>query len=157
MGDDFQERWTRDYKADCLDQYREPPWYMPVEFGRIAYSECDGYYDSLRLDPEGSEFDHGVVLRSQEFFQSVIPSIEAKVGWQSNFTTFTRCSYTSDAMQRNTPVWVDRFQKEFNPRGLSNAGFPYIGDKLPDIFPGMITDEIKDIVKRAREAKWRGL
>jgi len=157
MGDDFQDRWTRDYKTDALDQYQEPPWYMPVEFGRTAYSECDGYYDSLRLDPDGSQYDRELVIRSQQFFQSVVPSIEARTGWVSNFTTFTRCSYTSDAMYHNASVWVDRFQKEFNPQGLSNAGFPYIGDKLLDIFPGMITDEIKDTVKAVKEAKWRGL
>jgi len=155
--EEFQRRWTKEYKEGALDQYGEPPWYMPVEFGRVAYAEFDGYYDSLKLDPEGSEFDNELVLKSQQVFQSVIPSIEAKTGWPSNFTTFNRCSYTSDATRRNTPVWVERFQKEFNPKGLSNTGFPYLGEKLLDIFPGMITDEIKEAVKRTKEARWRGL
>jgi len=65
--------------------------------------------------------------------------------------------YTSDATQHNTPVWVERFQKEFNPKGLSNAGFPYIGDKLSPIFPDMITDEIREAVKGVKEGRWRGL
>jgi hypothetical protein len=157
MGEEFQKRWTRDYKADALDQYGEWPWYMPVELGRIAYSECDGYYDTRRLDHDCPELDRELLKRSQQFFQSVMPAIEAKTGWVSNFTSHTRCSYTSDATQHNTPVWVERFQKEFNPKGLSNTGFPYIGDKLSPIFPDMITDEIREAVKGVKEGRWRGL
>ena len=156
-GQEFQRRWTEEYKEDALDQYSEPPWYMPVELGRIAYSECDGYYDTSRLEPDSSRFDYELLQRSHQFSQSVMAAIEATTGWPGGQNTHTRCSYTSDAAYHNTPVWVERFQKEFNPMGMSNTGFPYIGDKLPAIFPGMITDEIKEAVKRTKEAKWRGL
>jgi len=156
-GQEFQRRWTKDYKEDALDQYSEPPWYMPVELGRVAYSECDGYYDTSRLEPEGPQFDYELLQRSHQFPQSVMAAIEATTGWPGGENTHTRCSYTSDAAYHNTPVWVERFQKEFNPKGLSNTGLPYIGDKLATVFPKMITDEIKETVKRVKEAKWRGL
>ena len=51
------------------------------------------------------------------------------------------CSYTSDATRFNTPVWVERFQKEFNPKGLANPGFPYFGDRQAEVMPGIITKE----------------
>jgi hypothetical protein len=156
-GQEFQRRWTEEYKADALDQYAEPPWYMPVDLGRIAFSECDGYYDSLRLDQESLRFDYDLLQRSHQFTQSVMAAIETTIGWPAGASTHTRCSYTSDAAYHNTPVWVERFQKEFNPKGLSNAGFPYFGDKLTAVFPQMITSEIKDTVKRVKEAKWRGV
>jgi len=157
MGEDFQRRWTEGYLVDAMDQHQEIPWYMPLDFARAAYAETDAYADSQKLDPESTKFDQGVLIRSQEFFESVMPSIEATVGWPSFFSTYTNCSYTSDATRFNTPVWVERFQKEFNPKGLSNTGFPYFGDKQAVVMPGIITDEIKETVKRVQAAKWRGL
>lgn len=157
MGQEFQRRWTEGYLSDAMDQHREITWYMPLDFGRCAYSETDAYADSRKLDPESPEFDQGVLIRSQEFFESVMPSIEATVGWPSFFSTYTNCSYTSDATRFNTPAWVERFQKEFNPTGLSNTGFPYFGDKQAVVMPGIITDEIKEAVKRVQAARWRGL
>ena len=157
LGEEFQRRWTKDYKEDCLDQYMEPPWYMPVDFGRIVYSECDGYYDSIRLDPDGSRYDDELVQRSQQFFQSTIEAIEATVGWPSNYNSHKRCSYISDAVYHNTPMWVQMFQKEFNPLGLSNTGFPYLGDKLTVVFPEMITPEVRETIERVKQGRWRGL
>lgn len=156
-GDEFQRRWTDEYLEDALDQYNEPPWYMPVEMGRIAYSETDGYYDSLRIDPEGTGYDYDLLQRSQQFSQSVMPAIEATTGFPSCFSTHSRCSDISDAVWHNTPVWIERFQREFNPKALSNAGFPHIWDRLSDTFPRMITNEVKDTVKRVQNARWRGL
>jgi hypothetical protein len=49
------------------------------------------------------------------------------------------------------------FQKEFNPLGLSNTGFPYLGDKLTAVFPEMITPEVREIIEKVKQAKWRGL
>jgi len=67
------------------------------------------------------------------------------------------CSYTSDATRFNTPVWVERFQKEFNPKGLANPGFPYFGDRQAEVMPGIITKEILETVKRVQAGRWRGL
>ena len=157
MGDDFHKRWTEGYLNDAMDQHREIPWYMPLDFARAAYAETDTYADSQKLDPERPEFDEGILRRQLQFFESVMPSIEATTGWPSFFSTYTNCSYTSDATRFNTPVWVDRFQKEFNPMGLSNTGFPYFGDKHAAIMPEIITDEVRDKVKEVQQARWRGL
>jgi len=156
-GEKFQRRWREGYLADAMDQYGEVPWYMPLDFGRATYGETDAYADSQKLDPEGSQFDRAIVMRSQQFFQSVMPSIEASTGWPCFFSTYTNCSYTSDATRHNTPLWVERFQKEFNPRGLANSGFPYFGDKQAEVMPEIITDEIRETVRRLQAAKWRGL
>ena len=156
-GDEFQKRWTEGYRADAMDQQGGVPWYMPWELGRMSFIETDAFADSRKLDPEHPEFDRKLLRRQLEFCESVMPSIEATTGWLCNFSSFMECSDTSDATRHNTPVWVERFQKEFNPEGLSNTGFPYFGDKQAAVIPGIITEEIKDTVKRIKEAKWRGL
>ncbi len=156
-GDEFRRRWEEDYSADGMDQHHEMPWYMPLDLGRCTYAETDAFCDSRKMDPERPEFDQGIVTRSQEFLESVMPSIEATTGWPCFFSTATACSYTSDAARFNTPTWVDRFQKEFNPRGLANPGFPYFGDRQAEIMPGIITEEIIETIKKVQAAKWRGL
>ena len=153
----FTERWDGEYRDYGMDEYGEVPWYMPLEFGRSSYSETDVYPDSMKIDPEHPGFDRDVLRRLFEFFESVMPTIEMETGWMNVFSTHTGCSYTSDATRRNAPFWVERFQREFNPKGLSNAGFPYFGDKLATVMPEMITQEIKDKVAEVRGAKWRGL
>ncbi len=156
-GEEFTRRWDEGYKADGMDEYGEVPWYMPMEFGRASYSETDVYADSVKLDPDRDVFDRGLLTRLFEFFDSVMPTIELNTGWLNVFSTYSGCSYTSDAARRNTPVWVERFQKEFNPKGLSNTGLPYVGDKLAAMMPEIITREIKDTVAEVKKAKWRGL
>lgn len=157
VGQEFTERWEDGYSADGLDEYGEMPWYLPLDFGRCSYSETDVYADSLKVDPEYPGFDQNVLTRQFEFFESVMPVIEMETGWMNVFSTHTGCSYTSDATRHNTPAWVERFQKEFNPYGLANAGFPYFGDNLGAMMPQIITPEVKDVVKRIQAAKWRGI
>jgi len=157
MGDEFSRRWEEGYLADAMDQHHEIPWYMPLDLGRCTYAETDAFCDSQKLDPERPEFDQGVVTRSQQFLQSVMTSIEANTGWPNFLSTSSFCSYTSDATRFNTPVWVERVQKEFNPKGLANPGFPYFGDRQAEVMPGIITEEILETVKRVRASKWRGL
>jgi len=149
-GGEFQRRWNEGYTADAMDQHSEVPWYMPMDFGRGAYLETDAFADSRKLDPDCTEFDQGVLVRQQAFHQSAMVSIEVTTGCPCFFSTYTECSYTSDAVRRNTPAWVERFQREFNPKGLSNAGFPYFGEKQAAVMPGIITEEIKETVKRVQ-------
>lgn len=156
-GDEFQRRWTEGYRADAMDQQGGVPWYMPLELGRTSFTEADAFADTRRLDHECPEFDAALLMRQHEFFQSVMPSIEAATGCLGVFSTYLDCSYTADAMRRNTPVWAERFQKEFNPKGLSNTGFPYFGDKMAEAMPRIITEEVKNAVNRVKEAKWRGI
>ncbi|MFC1972266.1 FAD-binding oxidoreductase [Chloroflexota bacterium] len=155
-GDEFRRRWEEGYLDDAMDQHHEVPWYMPLDQGRQGYAETDAFSNSRKLDPQNPLFDQGIMMRSQEFQESVMPLIETTTGFPSVFSTTIGCSYTSDATRFNTPVWVERFQKEFNPHGLAAAGFPYLGDKLEEIMPGVITDEFKETVKRVQSGNWRG-
>jgi hypothetical protein len=155
-GDEFRRRWEEGYLDDAMDQHHEVPWYMPLDQGRQGYAETDAFSDSRKLDPLNPLYDEGIMRRSQEFHESVMPVIEMTTGFDSVFTTTVGCSYTSDATRFNTPEWVARFQKEFNPYGLAAAGFPYLGDKLAEFIPGIITDEVIETVKRVKSGNWRG-
>jgi len=57
----------------------------------------------------------------------------------------------------NYHVWLDRFKKEFDPKGLSAPGQPYIQDRMVDeLFPDSITDEMKEAIKKTEAGPWMG-
>ena len=93
---------------------------------------------------------------------NVLDSPEAMGKYGRDYSTeppglFTCVVRPKDATRFNTPVWVERFQKEFNPKGLANPGFPYFGDRQAEVMPGIITKEILETVKRVQAGRWRGL
>jgi len=156
-GEEMLDRWTRDYVEDAMDEKREYVWIMPFDMGRSSYSEFHMYHDPRTIDPERPEFDQGRLVRALQVLESVLPSIEAKTGAACIQDVVAACSYTAPVTRHNNQIWVDRFQKEFNARGLSNPTIVYLGDKLAEAIPPIITDEVREAVKEVAGAKWRGL
>lgn len=156
-GEEYMKRWTEEFVADAMDEKREYCWIMPFDMGRLSYSEFHMYHDPRTIDPERPEFDQGKLVRALQVIESVLPSIEAKVGAQCIQEVVAGCSYIQPTTRHNNQIWTDRFQKEFNAKGLSNPTIVYLGDALAQAIPPIITDEVRETVKEVQAAKWRGL
>lgn len=156
-GEEFAERWNAEFRADAMDEKNEYCWIMPFDMGRFSYSEFHMYHDPRTIDPERPEFDQGKLVRALQFIESVLPSIEARIGAQCIQDVACLCSYTTPATRHNNQVWVQRFQEEFNSRKLANPTIVYLGDSLAQAIPPIITDEVRETVKEVQAAKWRGL
>jgi len=62
-----------------------------------------------------------------------------------------------ESAQQHFTVWIDRFKQELDPKGLAASGQPYIPDRMyQEHFPGAITYEMRQTVKKAEAGPWMG-
>ena len=80
-----------------------------------------------------------------------------KTGIQSFFYALVRPLRLFAPAHHDFDAWLDRFKQEFDPKGLSNPGQPYIIDRIvSEMYPGAITDELKATIAEVAAGPWRG-
>lgn len=145
------------YKSDFLDQKEESPWYMPFVLGRVYYTELHGWPDAAKVDPDDPEFQPELVRRIIRWRLSEAEKIIIQTGNQSFFGTLVQPVRPFTPAFHNYHLWLDRFKKEFDPKGLSAPGQPFIIDRMiAELYPEAITDELKETVKKAEAGPWMG-
>ncbi|RJQ36459.1 MAG: FAD-binding oxidoreductase [Dehalococcoidia bacterium] len=159
MGERWRKRETeKEYTADFLDPKGDTPWYMAYNMGRLYYSELHAWPDAAQMD-RGDKAEHkpGLEDRFMRWRVSEAGRIIIETGNQGFFYSLvTPVRVFAPALQ-NYDVWLDRMKAEFDPNGISAPGHPYIFDEIVDkVFPGAITDELKDAVKKVAEGPWNG-
>jgi len=146
-----------EHKSDFLDQKGESPWYMPFGLGRIYYSELHGWPDAGKVDPEDPNYQPGIINRILRWRTSETYKISLETGMKSFFCGQVQPMNLAEPANQHFSVWIERFKKEFDPKGLAAPGQPYIPDRMyRDKYPEAITEEVRAVVKRAEAGPWTG-
>ena len=146
-----------EYKSDFLDQKGDSPWYTPFGFGRVYYSELHGWPDAGKVDPEGLDYQPGIMDRIIRWRVSEAHKLTLETGAKCFFFGQVQPMKLTEPAQQHFNVWIDRFKKEFDPKGLSAPGQPYIPDRMyQEQFPEAITDDMRQAVKKAEAGPWMG-
>ena len=146
-----------EHKSDYLDQKGDSPWYMPFGFGRVYYSELHGWPDAAKVDPEDPDYQPGIMDRIARWRTSETHKISLETGMKSFFFGQVQPAGLAEPANQHFSIWIDRFKKEFDPKGLAAPGQPYIPDRTyEEHFPGAITDDMRDAVKKAEAGPWMG-
>jgi len=131
---------------------------MAYNMGRLYYSEMHALPDAAQMD-RGDDVVHkpGLEDRFMRWRVSEGGRIIIETGNQGFFYSLvTPVRVFAPALQ-NYDVWLDRMKAEFDPKGISAPGHPYIFDKIVDeVFPNAITDELRDAVRDVAETPWNG-
>jgi len=158
MGEKWRQRETEpEYLADFLNPKGDTPWYMAYNMGRLYYSELHAWPDAAQIDREDPVHKPGLEDRFMRWRVSEAGKIIVETGNQGFFYSLvTPVRVFSPAFQRYD-MWLDRFKQEFDPKGVSAPGHPYIFDKIvSEVFPEAITDELKETVHGVEAGPWMG-
>ena len=140
-----------------MDQKGEIPWFCVWNLGRVHYMEEHGFSDSTRLDPDDPNYDPDMQARFWLTWQlSEGPTINMRCGCQTIFDAQLHPVRLWGPAKQSYPVWIDRFKKEFDPKGLSGCGWPYILDKLVEEEPEIITEEARATLQEMASRPWQG-
>lgn len=146
-----------EHKSDFLDQKGDSPWYMPFVFGRLYYSELHGWPDAGKADPEDPAYQPEIMDRILRWRTSETHKISLETGMKSFFFGQVQPQGLAEPAHQHYSVWIDRFKKEFDPKGLAAPGQPYILDRTyQEHFPEAITDDMRETVKKVEAGPWMG-
>ena len=146
-----------EHKSDFLDQKGDSPWYMPFVFGRLYYSELHGWPDPGKADPDDPAYQPGIMDRILRWRTSETHKISLETGMKSFFFGQVQPQGLAEPAHQHFSVWIDKFKKEFDPKGLAAPGQPYIPDRLyKEHFPEAITDDMREAVKKVEAGPWMG-
>jgi len=146
-----------EFNEDFLDCKDDSPWYLTFSLGRMFYSEFHPWPDAIQYDLEDPKYKDGITDKFMRWRVSEAGKVLLNTGLQSFLTTLvTPIRVVSPAFQ-DYDSWLDRFMREFNPKGLSAPGQPYIHDRIvDDMYPDSVTDELKGIVAKIAAGPWNG-
>lgn len=155
---EFAKRLAQNpYKSDHFDQKGDLPWFCVWNLGRIYYMEEHGFPDPRKQDPEDPAYDADVDMRFTLMWQlSEGQTINVRCGAQSIFDAHIHSMKVFGPAKQDYPVWIDRFKKEFDPKGVSGCGWPYVIDVALEALPPVITEEAKETVKEMAARPWQG-
>jgi len=145
-----------EHKSDYLDQKGDSPWYMPFGLGRIYYTELHGWPDAGKADPEGPDYQPGIMDRILRWRTSEAHQISLETGVKSFFLGQVQPMGLAEPANQHFSIWINRFKQEFDPKGLAAPGQPYIDRVYQERFPGAITDEMRDMVRKTAAGPWMG-
>jgi len=145
------------HKSDFLDQKSDSPWYMPFTFGRVYYTELHGWPDAGRIDPEDPDYEPGIRERIFRWRTSETHRISVQTGMKSFFFGQVQPMKLTEPAHQHFNVWIERFKKEFDPKGVAAPGQPYVVDRMLEEFqPEAITSEMKEVVRKTEAGPWLG-
>jgi hypothetical protein len=145
------------YKSDFMDQKMELPWYCPFDLGRLRYTEHHAFVDTLKVDPEGAEFDPELTGRVLMWVENEGPTVDLPTGFYSPIEGLLQHFRKISPARHHSVVWAERFKKEFDPAGLAAAPVPFVIDMVLDGAPvPMITEELTGIIQKAEDGPWLG-
>jgi len=158
-----REQWMKretepEYIDDFLDPKGDSPWYMSYNLGRLYYSELHAFPDASELDPEDKAA--GVDYLPAKFMQwrmSEAGKTLLSTGLFSFFQNLTVPVRLSAPAFHDFDVWLQRFKKEFDPKGLSAPSHPYLFDEMVEkVFPDSVTDEMRQTIAKVAAGPWAG-
>ena len=145
------------YNTDFLDQKGETPWYMAFNLGRLYYTELHCWPDGGEMDPRDARFVPELLSRTLHWRINECEKISTETGIQSFFPGMVQPVKPVSPAFQNYHVWLDRFKQEFDPRGLSAPGQPFIIDRMiHELFPETIGDDLLEKVRDAEAGSWIG-
>ncbi len=153
----FSERlFNLPHKLDYIDIKGDLPWYLMFNRARMRYCENHAHPDVAVTDPEAPEFDPEYTGRFVLWAIPEGPTLGIRTGAMGCFMGAGRSFACEGPAYHNYDVWLTRVQEEFNPKGLSGVVWPYAIDKVLAATPPAISEELKETVKKAVEAGWKG-
>jgi hypothetical protein len=158
MGEEWRAKETKkEYTADFLDPKGDTPWYMSYNMGRLYYSELHAWPDAAQMDPGDVAYKEGLPGRFMRYRVSEAGKIVTETGNQSFFQSIVTPTRLFSPAFQNYDLWLDRFKKEFDPNDVSAPGQPYVYDRMvEEMFPGAVTEELKEAVKKVAAGPWNG-
>jgi FAD binding domain-containing protein len=147
-----------EYLEHFLDPKGDSPWYMSYNMGRLYYSELHGLPDAGEMDPEDKFAGvPGLPAHFMRWRISEAGKVLLNTGLYSFFYSLVTPVKLFSSCFHNYTDWLDRFKAEFDPKGLSAPGHPYIIDKMLDEkFPDSVTQELKDKIAEVTAGPWKG-
>jgi len=113
--------------------------------------------DAGKVDPEGPDYQPGMMDRILRWRTSETNKISLGTGMKSFFFGQVQPQRLAEPSNQHYSVWIDRFKKEFDPKGLAAPGQPYIPDRMyQEHFPEAITDDMREAVKEVETSSWMG-
>jgi len=151
------EKYQKQYPEDFLPQKGEYPWYLSVEWGRIYYSELQVWPWGPRMDPTAPEFDAGSAKRYLKWRYNQGLGLGLETGALSFFDGQVQPVGEIARTTHNYGIWLERFKKEFDPKGLAAPGHPFLVDKfVNELHPDTLTPELRKKQRAAAKAGWKG-
>jgi len=145
------------HKSDQFDQKGCLAWFCVWNLGRIQYMEEHGFPDPKKTDPEDPRFDPELDTRFTFIWQlSEGQTINVRCGCQSIFDAQIHSTKFFGPVKQNYPVWIGKFKKEFDPKGLSGCGWPYVIEMALEAAPPVFTEECQETVKQIAARPWQG-
>jgi len=119
--------------------------------------EEHGFPDPKKTDPEDPRFDPELDTRFTFIWQlSEGQTINVRCGCQSIFDAQIHSTKVFGPVKQNYPVWIGKFKKEFDPKGLSGCGWPYVIEMALEAAPPVFTEECQETVKQIVARPWQG-
>jgi hypothetical protein len=144
-------------RVDYLDQKGEYPWYLMWRGARERYTENHVQPEARVIDPEDPEFDPELTQRFVPWAVCEGPLVNIRTGCVDLFGGVVhRFNIESRAAVGNFEAWANKFKQEFDPKGVSGAGWPFAIDKVIEAAPQVETEELQAVVRKAEEGPWMG-
>jgi FAD/FMN-containing dehydrogenase len=134
-----------EYTPPLMPQHGDPGWHHSVDFGHQSYFEFLVYMDVNKIDPESLNYDKKDAERVYEWYVSQAPAVHIQTGF---YCPYSRgFPFEIQAVPwGNFTLWMDRFKKEFDPKGLSNPGYPRDGNEGYKRHPQFVNRELKETI-----------
>jgi hypothetical protein len=146
-----------EFNEDFLDCKDDSPWYLSFSLGRMFYSELHAWPDAILFDREDPKFKAEMIEKFMRWRVSEAGKVLIRTGLQSFLTSLVTPIKLISAALQNYHVWLDRFKLEFDPKGLSAPGQPYIHDRIAEeMYPDSVTDEFRSLVATVAAGPWKG-
>lgn len=124
---------------------------------KIYTGRIHGWPDAAKVDPEDSEYQHGMINRIIRWRSSETHKITVQTGMKSFFFGQVKPMALAELSDHNFSFWMARFKNEFDPKGLAAPGQPHITDIMyREQYPDAITDEMKEIIAKVDAGSWMG-
>jgi hypothetical protein len=146
-----------EFKHEYLPQHREHPWHCSWALGRTRYTETHAWNDGPKIDPLDPKFDPGAGPRHLiAAFGKLGVDIIIGNGAQDLAGVFIRPIKLESPAYFDFTLWIDRFKKEFDPKGVSGPPFPYMMEAILAGLPPELQNEFKESAARAQAQPWKG-
>jgi hypothetical protein len=103
--------------------------------------------DVNKIDPDSRHFNKEDAKRVYEWYVSQAPAIHIQTGFYCPYSRGFPFEAQS-APWGDFTVWMDRFKREFDPKGLSNPGYPRDGNEGFKRHPQFVNKELMQTVAK---------
>lgn len=141
------------YDRYFLPQKGDVGWWQSNDFGHSAYLEFMQYKNVDHWDPLSPFFRPETREQGTKWYMQVVTDVDNETGFCNFFSGFQSCLLYIGPHRSDFQIWIDRFQNEFSPKGLSNPPTPYEGETLIEHFPAHWLPKVRSHIRRAKRGR----